>query len=103
MVVAAAAPLTVMAGVAPLAILVGGVGAPVGYLAAGLVLTIFAGAFTRMTRFVRSGGAFYAYISTSLGRGWGLAAALLALGSVNAPRICVYGLFAAQGHEGPVC
>ncbi len=42
MVVAAAAPLTVMAGVAPLAIAVGGIGAPVGYLAAGLVLTVFA-------------------------------------------------------------
>ena len=42
LVVAAAAPLTVMAGVAPLAILVGGIGAPVGYLAAGVVLTVFA-------------------------------------------------------------
>jgi amino acid transporter len=99
MVVAAAAPLTVMAGVAPLAILVGGVGAPVGYLAAGLVLTIFAVAFTRMTRFVRSGGAFYAYIATSLGRGWGLAAALLALVSYNALQIGVYGLFAVQAQE----
>ena len=39
LVVAAAAPLTVMAGVAPLAILVGGIGAPAGYLAAGAVLT----------------------------------------------------------------
>ena len=38
LVVAAAAPLTVMAGVAPLAILVGGIGAPVGYLGAGAVL-----------------------------------------------------------------
>ncbi|PRY50191.1 amino acid/polyamine/organocation transporter (APC superfamily) [Geodermatophilus tzadiensis] len=99
MVVAAAAPLTVMAGVAPLAILVGGVGAPVGYLAAGLVLTVFAVAFTRMTRFVGSAGAFYAYIAQALGRGWGLAAALLALVSYNALQIGVYGLFAAQAQE----
>jgi amino acid transporter len=96
MVVAAAAPLTVMAGVAPLAILVGGVGAPTGYLAAGLVLAIFAVAFTRMTRHVGSAGAFYAYIAKGLGRGWGIAAALLALVSYNALQFGVYGLFAAQ-------
>jgi amino acid transporter len=96
MVVAAAAPLTVMAGVAPLAIAVGGIGAPVGYLAAGLVLTVFAVAFTRMTRFVGNAGAFYAYIAKGLGRSWGLAAALLALVSYNALQIGVYGLFAAQ-------
>jgi amino acid transporter len=96
MVVAAAAPLTVMADVAPLAILVGGVGAPVGYLGAGLVLTVFAVAFTHMTKHVGSAGAFYAYIAKGIGRSWGLAAALLALLSYNALQIGVYGLFAAQ-------
>jgi amino acid transporter len=96
MVVAAAAPLTVMAGVAPLAILVGGIGAPVAYLASGVVLTVFAVAFTRMTRHVGSAGAFYAYIAKGLGRTWGLAAALLALVSYNALMIGVYGLFAVQ-------
>ena len=96
MVVAAAAPLTVMAGVAPLGLMIGGVGAPVAYLAAGAVLIIFAIAFTRMTRYVSGGGAFYAYIAKGLGRGWGLAAALLALVSYNTLQIGVYGLFAAQ-------
>ena len=96
MVVAAAAPLTVMAGVAPLAIMIGGIGAPAGYLGAGIVLTIFAVAFTRMTRHVGSAGAFYAYIAKGLGKAWGLAAALLALVSYNALQIGVYGLFAAQ-------
>lgn len=96
MVVAAAAPLTVMAGVAPLALMIGGVGAPLAYLAAGAVLVIFAVAFTRMTRFVSGGGAFYAYIAKGLGSGWGLAAALLALVSYNTLQIGVYGLFAAQ-------
>ncbi|NKE61965.1 APC family permease [Lentzea sp. PSKA42] len=96
MVVAAAAPLTVMAGVAPLGLMIGGVGAPLAYLAAGAVLIIFAVAFTRMTRYVRGGGAFYAYIAKGLGRGWGLAAALLALVAYNTLQIGVYGLFAAQ-------
>ncbi len=95
-VVAAAAPLTVMAGIAPLAIMVGGIGAPAGYIAAGIALTIFAVAFTRMTRHVGSAGAFYAYIAKGLGRVWGLAAALLALVSYNALQIGVYGLFAVQ-------
>jgi amino acid transporter len=99
MVVAAAAPLTVMAGVAPLAILVGGVGAPAGYLGAGLVLTVFAVAFTHMTKYVGSAGAFYAYIAKGIGRSWGLAAALLALVSYNALQIGVYGLFAVQAQE----
>lgn len=96
MVVAAAAPLTVMAGVAPIGLMIGGVGAPVAYLAAGAVLILFAVAFTRMTRYVSGGGAFYAYIAKGLGSGWGLAAALLALVSYNTLQIGVYGLFAAQ-------
>ena len=74
MVVAAAAPLTVMAGVAPLGLMIGGVGAPTAYLAAGAVLIVFAVAFTRMTKYVSGGGAFYAYIAKGLGSGWGLAA-----------------------------
>jgi amino acid transporter len=96
MVVAAAAPLTVMAGVAPLGIMIGGIGAPTGYLAAGVVLAIFAVAFTRMTQHVGSAGAFYAYIAKGLGKAWGLIAALLALMSYNTLQIGVYGLLAAQ-------
>ncbi|MGY1642701.1 APC family permease [Geodermatophilus sp. SYSU D00703] len=96
MVVAAAAPLTILAGIAALAILIGGVGAPLAYLFAGLTLAVFAVAFTRMTRYVGSAGAFYAYIAKGLGRPWGLAAALLALVSYNALQIGVYGLLAVQ-------
>jgi amino acid transporter len=91
-VVSAAAPLTVMAGVAPLAILLGGIGAPVGYLLAGVTLAIFAIGFTTMSRRVRSGGAFYAYITRGLGRPVGIAAALLALLGYNGMEIGVYGL-----------
>jgi amino acid transporter len=96
LVVAAAAPLTAMAGVAPLALLVGGVGAPSAYLGAGLVLVIFAIAFTSMTRHVDAAGAFYAYIARGLGKPAGLAAALLALMSYATLQIGVYGLLASQ-------
>ncbi|MFD5269657.1 APC family permease [Streptomyces sp. NPDC058335] len=91
-VVSAAAPLTVMAGVAPLAILLGGIGAPVGYLVAGLTLAVFAVGFTTMSRHVTSGGAFYAYITRGLGRPVGVGAALLALVGYNGMEIGVYGL-----------
>ncbi|MCG8967528.1 APC family permease [Streptomyces sp. CL12-4] len=93
-VVSAAAPLTVMAGVAPLAIGIGGVGAPVGYLIAGATLALFAVGFTAMTRHVRHGGGFYAFITRGLGRPAGFGAATLALLAYNGMQIGVYGLLA---------
>ncbi|MFD5128325.1 APC family permease [Streptomyces olindensis] len=98
-VVSAAAPLTVMAGVAPLAILLGGVGAPVGYLLAGLTLAVFAVGFTTMSRHVRSGGAFYAYITRGLGRPVGIGAALLALVGYNGMETGVYGLLGSATQD----
>ncbi|MET9802652.1 APC family permease [Streptomyces sp. NPDC006368] len=91
-VVSAAAPLTVMAGVAPIAIVLGGIGAPVAYLIAGVTLTVFAVGFTTMSRHVRSGGAFYAYITRGLGKPVGIGAALLAVVGYNGMEIGVYGL-----------
>ncbi|GGZ05972.1 amino acid permease [Streptomyces olivaceoviridis] len=98
-VVSAAAPLTVMAGVAPLAILLGGIGAPVGYLLAGLTLAVFAVGFTTMSRHVTDGGAFYAYITRGLGRPVGIGAALLALVGYNGMEIGVYGLLATTTRD----
>ncbi|MFG2948409.1 APC family permease [Streptomyces adustus] len=92
-VVAAAAPLMVMAGVAPLAILFGGVGAPAAYLVTGVILLLFSSGFTAMTPYIRNAGAFYAYISRGLGRPAGVGAALLALFSYNAMQIGTYGAF----------
>ncbi|GGL08280.1 APC family permease [Streptomyces flaveus] len=92
-VVAAAAPLTVMAGIAPLAILFGGIGAPVAYLTVGVVLCLFAVGFTAMTPHIRNAGAFYSYIARGLGRPAGLGAALLAVFSYNALQIGTYGAF----------
>lgn len=93
-VVAAAAPLTVMSGVAPLAIGTGGTGAPGGYLVAGVVMLVFAIGFTAMSRHVPNAGAFYAYIAKGLGRPAGVGASLVALFSYNAIGI---GLLAAFG------
>ncbi|MFF8449663.1 APC family permease [Streptomyces leeuwenhoekii] len=98
-VVSAAAPLTVMAGVAPLAILLGGIGAPVGYLLAGITLAVFAVGFTTMSRHVHSGGAFYAYITRGLGRAAGVGAALLALIGYNGMEIGVYGLLGSATQD----
>ncbi|MFF2507177.1 APC family permease [Streptomyces sp. NPDC058067] len=98
-VVSAAAPLTVMAGVAPFAIALGGIGAPVGYLLAGLTLAVFAVGFTTMSRHVRSAGAFYAYITRGLGRSVGIGAALLAMVGYNGMEIGVYGLLGTATQE----
>ena len=92
-VVSAAAPLMVMVGVAPLAIMIGGLGAPAAYVFAGITLAIFAVGFTTMSRHIDNVGAFYSYIAVGLGRTAGVIAALVALVSYNALQIGVYGLF----------
>ncbi|MEU6767323.1 APC family permease [Streptomyces sp. NPDC046853] len=101
-VVAAAAPLTVMAGVAPLSIGMAGRAAPLGYLLAGLLLVVFAAGFTAMSRFVRNAGAFYAYIGRGLGRPAGAGSAYVALYSYNAIEaglLVAFGWFTESGFE----
>ncbi|UUW90852.1 APC family permease [Nocardioides sp. WV_118_6] len=97
-VVSAAAPLTVMAGFAPLAFLVGGQSAPVGYLAAGLVYALFAVGFCAMSRHVSNAGAFYAYVTRGLGRVVGSGSALVAYAAYTLGEIgfcAAAGLFAS--------
>jgi len=96
LVISAAAPLTVMAGVAPVAIGVGGIGAPMGYVIAGAILLVFAVSFMAMTKHVKAAGGFYTYITLSMGKTVGLASAILAIVSYNCLQIGVYGLFAVQ-------
>ena len=98
-VISAAAPLMILAGVAPYAILVGGVGAPSAYLIAGIVLTVFAVGFTTMSRHVTDAGAFYAYVTKGLGRPAGVSAAVLALMSYNAVQIGMYGLLGSAAQS----
>jgi amino acid transporter len=96
LVISAAAPLTVMAGVAPVAIGIGGIGAPMGYVVAGAVLLVFAVAFMAMTKHVKAAGGFYTYITLAMGKTVGLASAILAIVSYNCLQVGVYGLFAVQ-------
>jgi amino acid transporter len=92
MVIAAAAPLTVIGGNVPLAIASGnGVGAPTGFIIAALVLIVFSVGFITMTPHVKSAGAFYAYVRQSLGERLGLGTAYVALVAYTAIQVGVYG------------
>jgi len=99
LVISAAAPLSVLAGIGPLAVLIGGVSAPLVYAVAGVVLAVFAVGFLFMTRNLKPMGGFYTYISVGLGRVVGLAAGFLAWVSYNLLQIGLWGLFGvlAQG------
>ncbi|MFF8571674.1 APC family permease [Streptomyces sp. NPDC015140] len=80
MVVAAAAPLGLVAGGVPLAFAVSGSpGMPLYFALSTVMLLIFAVGFTQMAGRVRNAGAFYAYVQAGLGRIPGLSAATLAL------------------------
>jgi len=101
-VVAAAAPLTAMAGVAPAAIGMGGMAAPLGYVLSGALLALFATGFTAMSRYVRNAGAFYAYIARGLGKAVGVGAAYVAVVSYNLIEIGMvscFGYFTSTGVE----
>jgi amino acid transporter len=92
MVVAAAAPLTVVAGTVPIGIAAGnGPAYPSMYVISAVVLMFFAVGFTAMTRHVPNAGAFYSYIGTGLGRGAGLGSAMVALISYVTVQGAVYG------------
>jgi amino acid transporter len=96
--VSAAAPLTIVVGIAPLALAVGGVGAPVIYIVAALSLALFAIGFMALTRHVNSYSGFYGYISKTLGRVVGLGSGLTAWMSYNGLQIGLYGLLGIQAN-----
>jgi amino acid transporter len=98
MLVSAAAPLTIVVGLAPLALAVGGVGAPVIYLAGALGLGLFAIGFMALTRHMVSYSGFYGYISKTLGRVLGLGSGLTAWMSYNGLQIGLYGLLGIQAN-----
>ncbi len=108
MVVAAAAPLTVIAGTVPLGIGLGnGAAFPATFALCAVVLLLFAVGFCAMSRHVPNAGAFYAYIERGLGRATGLGAAFLALATYTAVQLAVYGYIGAildglvQNYGGP--
>lgn len=92
LVISAAGPLGYLGGFLPLMIGVGGVAVPVAFLGAGAVVLLFLAGFTAMTPYVRSQGAFYAYISVGLGRVAGTAGAIVALLAYNIALIGALGL-----------
>jgi amino acid transporter len=92
MVVAAAAPLTVVSSNAPLAIALGnGIGAPYAFIVTAVVLALFAVGFVTMTPFVKDAGAFFSYVTLGLGRRLGNATAAIALVSYTAIQLAVWG------------
>ncbi|QLF91928.1 APC family permease [Pseudomonas sp. ABC1] len=84
MVIATAAPLTVMAANTPLMIGLGnGAAAPFDALVAMLIMFMFSVGFVAISRHIGNAGAFYACIQKGLGRVTGLGAATLAMVSYS--------------------
>lgn len=93
-IIAASAPLTVLAGGVPTSFAVSGLlGVPLGYLVLGVILVLFAVGYGRMSSRIQNSGAFYAYVSEGLGNRQGIAAAILALVAYNMMQIGLYGMF----------
>jgi amino acid transporter len=92
-VIAASAPVFVI-NVAFTAYQLGGIGAPSGYLIGGIFLLFFAIAFTAMSKYIKSAGAFYAYICRGMGKLVGGGAAYIALFAYSILNIGFYGGFA---------
>ena len=96
MVVAAAAPLTAVAGSFPIGIAAGnGASFPATYVVCTGVLLLFAVGFTAMTRHVSNGGGFSAYIGSGLGRRAAVGAAFVAAVTYAAVQLAVYGFVGA--------
>lgn len=92
-VLAATAPLMVVAGVMPTTFAVMGiVGQPLLFVVLGVVLVLFSVGYAEMSRHVHNAGAFYAYISRGLGGTAGAGAAMVALVAYNALQIGIYGI-----------
>jgi amino acid transporter len=93
-VLAATAPLMVVAGVMPTTFAVMGiVGQPLLFVVLGVVLVLFGIGYAEMSRHVHNAGAFYAYISRGLGGTAGAGAALVALVAYSALQVGIYGIF----------
>lgn len=77
-VLAAAAPLTILAGFVPLGLAAGGDSVVLGFLYPGLIYLLFAVGYTTIAAHVREGGAFLTYITAGLGPRLGAAAGSIA-------------------------
>lgn len=74
------APLVIVMGIIPVMLVVGnGIGTPIAFIVAGLIIAAFAVGFTRMARVLPNPGAFYSYITAGLGKAVGLGAGFVTL------------------------
>lgn len=74
------APLVIVFAAIPIIVGYGnGIGAAGAFIAAGVIIGLFAIGFTRMARILPNPGAFYAYITAGLGKKLGLGSGLLTL------------------------
>lgn len=94
LIIAASAPLTVVAGGAPTSYAVTGLtGVPIGYLALGVILVVFAIGYGAMSTHIENAGAFYAYVRAGFGTRAGIGTSTLALVCYNAMQVGLYGIF----------
>lgn len=96
MVIAAAAPLTVVGGVVPIGFLLGnGIGLPLMFMVATAIVLLFAVGMVAMSRYVPRSGSFFAFVAHGLGRTPGTGTAYLALLTYTAAQIAVFSYFGA--------
>lgn len=97
LIVAASAPLTVIAGGVTSTFSVTHIaGVPVGFIVLAAALAVFAIGYAAMSRFVTNAGAFYAYVAQGIGRPVGVGASLVALIAYNMMQIGIWGMFGFQ-------
>ncbi|BBB01623.1 putative amino acid permease [Actinacidiphila reveromycinica] len=93
-VLAATAPLMVVAGVIPTAFGTAGVvGVPLLFVIVGVLLALFGVGYAEMSRHVHNAGALYACVSRGLGGTMGAGASYVALFAYGAMQIGTYGIF----------
>lgn len=74
------APMVVVIGIIPIMVATGsGLGTPISFVVAGLILGCFAVGFTRMSKIMPKPGGFYSMITAGLGREVGLGSGFVAL------------------------
>lgn len=93
MVVAAAAPLTVVTATSINALVSNGPGIAAAYLIGGLVMLLFVVGFMAMTPHVKRPGAFYAYVTAGLNRAMGVGISFVALMTYACVMFAVYVYF----------
>ncbi|MEQ5842929.1 APC family permease [Paraburkholderia acidicola] len=94
MVMAAAAPLTVVGGAIPVGILLGnGEAFPAMFIVATITLLLFSVGLMAMSKHLPDAGAFFTYISHGIGTIPGVAAAYLAIVTYTTIQIAVFALF----------